>query len=162
MKQMKEFNELYKKYSNEIYKYLFYLTGNKEDSEELLQETFFQAFKSIERFRGDCSVSTWLYAIAKNCYYKYLRKKKNHLSLDKVEELRSNDTPDIVLEKSHDIWRVRQAISYLEEPFKEVVILRVINELSFKDIGYILNKNENWARVTFHRAKAKLGKELKE
>lgn len=159
---MKEFNELYKEYSNGIYKYLYYLTGNKDDSEELLQETFLQAFRSIEKFRGDCSVSTWLYAIAKNCYYKYLRKKKEHISLDNIEEIRDSNTPEIELEKLQEISRVRQAVRRLDEPFKEVVILRSINELSFKDIGYILQKNENWARVTFHRAKAKLGKELKE
>ena len=159
---MREFNELYKEYSNGIYKYLYYLTGNKDDSEELLQETFLQAFRSIEKFRGDCSVSTWLYAIAKNCYYKYLRKKKDHISLDNIEEIRDSNTPEIELEKLQEISRVRHAVRSLDEPFKEVVILRSINELSFKDIGYILQKNENWARVTFHRAKAKLGKELKE
>lgn len=159
---MKEFNEFYKRHNNEIYKYLFYLTGNKEDSEELLQETFLQAFKSIEKFRGDCSISTWLYAIAKNCYYKYLRKKRENVSIENASEVIDGITPEVAFEKNQEITRVREAISKLEEPFKEVVILRCINERSFKEIGYILNKNENWARVTFHRAKAKLGKELKE
>lgn len=159
---MKEFSELYRLYSEKIYKYLLYLTCNKHDAEELLQETFFQAFKSISRFKGESSISTWLFSIARNVYLKKYNgdKKRKEISLE-VEDIKVIvKSPLDELEEKEEVNRILKAINILDEPYRQVVILRSLNELSFREIGDILNKNENWVRVTFYRGKVKLGKEL--
>lgn len=159
---MKEFSEIYRLYSDKIYKYLLYLTCNKHDAEELLQETFFQAFKSIARFKGESSISTWLFSIARNVYLKKYNvdKKRNETSLEVENIIVVTKLPLDELEEKEGVLSILKAINLLDEPYRQVVILRSLNELSFREVGEILNRNENWARVTFYRGKAKLGKEL--
>ncbi|MBU3105609.1 RNA polymerase sigma factor [Clostridium gasigenes] len=159
---MKEFSELYRLYSEKIYKYLLYLTCNKHEAEELLQETFFQAFKSISRFKGESSISTWLFSIARNVYLKKYNddKKRDEISLELENIIGVTKSPLDELEAKEEECRILKAINLLDETYRQVVILRSLNELSFREIGEILNKNENWARVTFYRGKVKLGKEL--
>lgn len=159
---MKEFSQLYRLYSEKIYKYLLYLTCNKHEAEELLQETFFQAFKSISRFKGESSISTWLFSIARNVYLKKYNddKKRDETSLELENIIGVAKSPLDELEAKEDERRILKAINLLDDTYRQVVILRSLNELSFREIGEILNKNENWARVTFYRGKVKLGKEL--
>lgn len=155
---MKEFTEIYKLYSRELYNYLYYLTNDKTLTEELVQETFFQAYISIYRFKGNSSIKTWLYQIGKYVYFKHL--KKNPTIYDEINE---NDTEDVnpsspskLVEKKEENLLLLQAIKLLNEPYKQVVILRSFNDLSFKAIGDIFVKSESWARVTFHRGIYKL------
>ncbi|MFJ7508341.1 RNA polymerase sigma factor [Peribacillus simplex] len=160
---MKDFKEFYRLYSKELYNYLFYLTNDRTLAEELVQETFYQAFKSIHRFKGDSKIKTWLYQIGKNVYYKYL--KMNSPNNDVFDENDGNfaniSTPENILQKEEQDRALHQAIQQLKEPYKQVVILRSFNELSFKDIGEVFLESENWARVTFHRGKHKLRTILK-
>lgn len=160
---MKEFDELYKMYSEGVYKYLAYLTGDLSVAEELLQETFFQAFKNINKFRGESKISTWIYGIARNIYLKnYSREKKYNLC--HIDELRNHLNNEQLLEYNYErketIREVLWEINKLDYDSKQVVLLRASNDLSFKDIGEILGKSEGWARVTFHRSKIKLRKEI--
>lgn len=158
---MKEFSELYNLYSKEIYKYFLYQVGNPHEAEELVQETFYQCYKSLGNFKGNSTVKTWIYSIGKNTYYKYLSKKKNNEI--NIENLKLSDelsSPLKCYEDKEELLNIMLKIKNLEEPYRQVIILRAINNLSFKEIGYILGKSESYGRVTFHRAKAKLGKEL--
>ena len=75
-KVMQNIEEVYKQYSNTVYKYLFCLTGKEEIAEDLTQETFAIAIKQINKFRGDCKISVWLCQIAKHLWYKELKKSK--------------------------------------------------------------------------------------
>ncbi|MEQ6377459.1 RNA polymerase sigma factor [Bacillaceae bacterium S4-13-56] len=160
---MKDFQELYRLYSKPLYNYLFYLTSDRALAEELVQETFYQAFKSIHRFKGESSIKTWVFQIGRNVYYKHLKK-----NLHKHDEFDENDmkfvslsTPDRVLEQVEQERMLHQAIQELKEPYKQVLILRSFNELSFKEIGEMFRESENWSRVTFHRGKLKLREILK-
>lgn len=160
---MREFDDLYKEYSEGIFKYLIYLTGSKSSAEELLQETFFQAFKSINRFKGESKISTWLYSIARNVYLKQYSKNKKY-NICELNELSSYINPQDLLETNYErketLREVLKKISNLDFDSRQVILFRVVNELSFKDIGDILGKSENWARVTFHRVKVRLRKEI--
>lgn len=160
---MKDFKELYRLYSKELYNYLFYLTNDRTLAEELVQETFYQAFKSIHRFRGDSKIKTWLYQIGKNVYYKYLKMNPpNNDVFDESDGKFANSfTPEHILLDEEQDRVLHQAIQQLRDPYKQVVILRSFNELSFKDIGGVFLESENWARVTFHRGKHKLSTILK-
>lgn len=157
---MNNFNEVYKAYGNQVYKYLVSLTKDAVLAEELTQETFYQAIKSIHKFREDCKLSVWLCQIAKYSYYKYLKKHKNYEEYDNIHQaVIDSEGPEGIYEKKDSKLSILKAIHMLEEPYKEVISLRTYSELSFKEIGEIFSKSENWARVTFYRGKTKL-KEL--
>ena len=84
---MQNIEEIYKQHSNEVYKYLFCLTGNADISEELTQETFAIAVKEITKFKGNCKVSVWLCQIAKYLWYKELKKKsRKNVSIEEINE----------------------------------------------------------------------------
>lgn len=156
---MKEIEELYLNYAKSVYKYLLCLSKNKDIAEDLTQETFYQASKSINNFKGECKVSVWLCQIAKYSWYKHLDKcKKNHCdSYDEVAfEVSCNKNLESDFIKSEDKMELFKKIHLLDPQSKEIIYLRLSGELSFKEIGDIFNKSENWARVSFYRAKKKL------
>lgn len=131
------------------------LCHNADLSEELTQETFYQAVKSIDRYNGECKMSVWLCQIAKHTYYKYLEKNKKE-QRDVGQHHILHTSPETEFIHTEDKIALYRTIHLLEEPYKEVLLLRILGDLSFKEIGEIQLKNENWARVTFYRAKLKL------
>lgn len=157
---MQSMEEIYQKYAQTVYRYLFSLTQNHHLSEELTQETFYQAIRSIDRYDGSCKISTWLCAIAKNQLQVYRRKHPV------VEEWEAND--GVALSAEKDALMQASRIDILKklhecpEPFREILYLRIFGNLSFREIGEILGKTENWARVTFYRGKEKLRKEFEQ
>jgi len=157
-------DELYSEYFQTVFKYMFCITHDADLSEELTQETFYQAMKTCESFRGDCKVSVWLCQIAKRLWYKEYskRKRQGFNSIDDiVESLPAEESIEKdVVEKESKI-ELYKRISSLDEKTREVIYLRLTGELSFREIGDILMKNETWARVTFYRGKQKLAREGK-
>lgn len=146
-----------------VYKYLFCLTQDTYITEELTQETFYQASKGIHKFRGECKVSVWLCQIGKRLWYKELnRRKRDFIPIEEIEHLQSQD--DLEKKYLQNIEKVElfKLLHKLEEETREVMYLRLTGELSFAEIGEILGKTENWSRVTFYRGKQKLLKGRKE
>ncbi len=147
-----------------IYRYLISLTnGNDELAEELTQETFYQAVKSHHKFKGECKVSTWLCQIAKHSWFHYLEKKKIRQEIS-IDEITNYKIPQKSLEET---YMANQALSdlyaeidKLDESTKGVILHRIKGNLSFREIGDVFGKSENWARVTFFRGKQKIGKGL--
>lgn len=155
---------VYEENAKAVYKYLFCLTHNSDISEELTQETFYQATKGIDKFRGDCKISVWLCQIAKRLWYKELNKKKEQfVPMDEIEyELTSpEDIENNYLMNVQKVDLFRKLHNF-DEMTREVMYLRLTGELSFSEIGEILNKTETWARVTFYRGKQKLAKGMEE
>lgn len=149
--------EIYKSYAMTVYKYLLSMTHDEDLSEELTQETFYQAIRTIDRYDESCRISTWLCSIAKNVLITHRRKNRQH------EELNDWDSPqqpeqDEIIQAEERVSLIRR-IHELQEPYREVMYLRVFGELSFREIGDIQGKSENWARVTFYRGKEKLRKD---
>ena len=153
-------DEIYQQYAQTVYKYLISKTHKEDLAEELTQETFCQAIKSIGRFDGKCKISTWLCAIAKNLYLAYLRKHPAHEDIEEVD-VQVNSAENEALENLGKMELMKK-LHELEEPYREVTYLRVFGGLSFAEIGEILGRTENWARVTFYRGKEKLRKEVQE
>ena len=155
--------EIYKEYSKIVYTYLLSLTCNSELAEELMQETFYSAIKNINKFRNESSMKTWLFKIAKNKWFDYLKntKKSIEIGLDEIEEkfILVNSFEDDFSNKENVI-DLYQKIHKLDEKSREVIYLRIRADLSFKEIGLIMGESENWARVTFYRAKVKLKEEF--
>ena len=155
---MQNLEQLYEEYFQTVNKYLFCLTHNVDISEELTQETFYRAVKKINTYRGECKISVWLCQIAKNLWYDYCRKSKKVINADE-QELLKIQSPDKLEEQvvlNDEKMSLYKKMQKLDEKTREVIYLRITGELSFKEIGIILNETENWARVTFYRGKNKL------
>lgn len=150
--------KIYEDNAKAVYKYLFCLTHDVDISEELTQETFYQATKGIEGFREECKISVWLCQIAKRLWYKELKRKKEVPLSEMTEEIASFE--HIENEYLFNIEKVElfRMLHQFDENTREVMYLRLAGELSFAEIGNILGKTENWARVTFYRGKQKLMK----
>ena len=152
--------EIYQQYAQTVYRYLLSLTRDADLAEELTQETFYQAIRSIERFDGSCKLSTWLCAIAKRVLLTWQRKHPVQEGLCEDAGLASSAETEVLQQQSR-IELIRQ-MHRLPEPGREVMYLRVFGGLSFAEIGEVHGKSENWARVTYYRVKEKLRKEVSE
>ena len=156
-------NKICEEYYPLVYGYLLTLTNANHDlAEELTQETFFRAIKNINSFKGRSKVSTWLCQIAKYTFWQYLDKKyhSKEVYMEDAIEMPSLELVEDIYLKKEDSRRLYEAIDKLDEVTKAVVLYRITGELSFKEIGEIMNKSENWARVIFYRGKQRLGKEM--
>ena len=158
---MQSMEEIYRQHAQTVYRYLCSLTGDEGLSEELTQETFAQAVSSIGRFDGSCKVSTWLCAIAKNQLMAYRRRHPLQDSLDELAETGTSPagtapSPEEETLSAERKRRLYAAIHDSPEPAREVLYLRLLGGLSFREIGDVLGQSENWARVTFYRGKEKL------
>ncbi len=147
--------KLYEAYYMRVFSYVMTLAGNRTLAEEITQETFFRAFSRQSGFHGESDEATWLCAIAKNLFLDEKRRQRRCGPLP-------HDLPDSgkTMEQSavdrDASFRIHQALHDLEEPYREAFELRIFGELSFREIGMIFGKTENWARVTYHRARLKL------
>ncbi|MEE0964640.1 MAG: sigma-70 family RNA polymerase sigma factor [Ruminococcus bromii] len=160
-----EFDQIYSTYFKSVYLYVMQLSGNEHIAEEITSETFFKAINSVDRFRGDCDMRVWLCQIAKNTYYSYLKKNKKELSIDE-SNLQNVADPDAYVDtqisEREEARLIRKILHDISDPYKEVFMWRVFGELSFKDIGDLYGKTDNWACVTYHRARKMIQSRLEE
>lgn len=162
---MTGFEEIYRTYFNDVYRYIRRLSGDEGVADEITSETFFRAMRSIDGFRGDCELRVWLCQIAKNCYYTYLKSVSRAESLEETElfELPSREpAAEELCVQRDEASRIRAALHTLPDPYKEVFMWRVFAELSFSQIGKLFGKTGNWACVTYHRAKTMIKSRLEE
>jgi len=161
------FEQLYHDNFKRIYAFLYRLCGNSATAEDLTQDTFYEAYRSLHRFRGDSEIYTWLCAIAKHMYMKYLRKNKKTLEETDLTLAAdtfcaaSEDQPEERAERQAVIEAVRRIISKLPPKYADVVMLRVYSELPFAQAAKALGITENSAKVIYCRAKTMLLEELK-
>ncbi len=158
---MLSIEQIYSENSMIVYRYLLKITGNADMAEELTQETFYQALRCIDKFDESCKITTWLCAIAKNQLSLYLRK---HLNTDVAEEndqeTGAADSAEAAFFSEESRIELMKTMHHLPEILKEVIYMRVFGEMSFREIGEVMDHSENWARVTFYRAKVKLREEM--
>ena len=155
--------ELYRTYFDIVYRYICSISQDGPLAEEVTQETFFKALKKIDQFRGDCDVRVWLCQIAKNTLYDHLKKQKKQLSGDEQLEKTESDGGELLEEKlaqRSQAMEIHKVLHRLSEPYKEVFSLRIFGELNFREIGMLFGESENWARVTYYRARVKIREEL--
>ncbi len=171
--------ELYRENARIVHHFLLSLCHDRELAEDLTQETFLQAHLSLERYDGSCKLSTWLCQIAKHLYYRHLAKYGREIPSEQMgggcaetagsvsSDAGKGGTgksggPDRASQPEETVIRRLELLDVLKEMQKlpqqtrEVMYLRLTGELSFREIGEILGKSENWARVTFYRGKEKL------
>ena len=146
--------KLYEACYMRVFSYVMTLAGDRHLAEELTQETFCQAIRTVGSYDGRCKMSTWLCGIAKNVLRTHLRK---HPPAEPIDELPlSVPSAEAEAVSGEERLQLLRRLHALPEPSREVVYLRVFGDLSFREIGEVLERSENWARVTFYRAKEKL------
>ena len=155
---MENMDQVYRAYSSLVYRFLLARCRDGDLAEELTQETFYQAVKSAERYDGSCKLSVWLCQIAKHLWYQHLRRQKH--APEPLEAERSGgpvcpSAEDAVLARAEQMALLRR-IHALPEPGREVLYLRLFGGLSFREIGEVLGRTENWSRVTFYRGRERL------
>lgn len=152
----KEFDEIYRLYAADLYRFIYKLSMNEALSMDILQNTMLKAIMSYDKFKGNCSVKTWLCTIARNEYYNIIKSSESkNLPLDEAQNSLTESIENRILDSSQAL-EIHRILHALDEPYKEIFTLRVFAELKFSDIGAIFGKSENWARVNFFRAKEKL------
>lgn len=156
---MEDFESIYRDYFGDVFRYLRSLTLDESRAEDLTQETFLRAMRSLSSFRGECEVRVWLCRIAKNLWLND-RKKRSREGGELSEEL--PDDADFIgaFTDRQTAMELHRILHRTEEPYKEVFSLRVFGEMSFRDIGELFGKSEHWACVTYHRARERIRREL--
>lgn len=153
---MDEMEQIYQQHARTVYKFLLAQCGDPDLAEDLTQETFYQAIRSIDRFDGSCKLSVWLCQIARHLWYQHLRRHRREAPMpDTPLETPVPSAEEGLLEQEGRLALLKQ-IHALPELSREVVYLRAFGDLSFREIGDVLGKTEVWARVTFYRSKERL------
>ena len=148
---MEDMSRLYQQHAQTVYKFLLAQCRDAHLAEELTQETFYQAIRSVDRFNGSCKVSVWLCQIAKHLWYQHLRKHRREAAEGPPETvLPSAEEGTLAQEGQLELLRKIHALS---PDAREVVYLRSFGGLSFREIGDVCGRTETWARVTFYRSK---------
>lgn len=159
---MESFEQIYSSYLKDVYQYVFSLCRDPAEAEEITQETFFQALKSLSSFRGECKLIVWLCQIAKHIYYARQNKRKRlaHQPPEELPPQMLRGSADTSMEQrlldEADAMAIHRQLHDLEEPYKEVFMLRVFGELPFRKIADLFGRTEGWARITYHRAKLRI------
>ena len=149
---------LYRENVKIVSHYLYSLCGDEELVKDLTQETFLRAYESLERFDGSCKISTWLCQIAKHLLYQHWAKAGRQVptepeDLTQITSAMEKDNPENSVITRIELIDCLKELQKLPEAMREVVYLRVMSDLSYREIGEIMGKSENWARVNFYRAK---------
>ena len=153
MTSRENFEIIYKEYAPTIRKLCLSYTGNKDNAEDLIQETFIAVWKKIDSFRNDAKLSTWIYRIAINNCLMSIRKQQY---LEKIANKTFIDTPDETSdEKAQQIDLLYTCISKLKEADR-ILITFVLEEKPYEEIAEITGITENNLRVKIHRIKKEL------
>ena len=160
---MQSMDEIYRSYSVPLYRYLKILTRSEDLAEELTQETFCEAIRCIDRYDGSCQMLTWLCQIAKHKWYDILKRQNRRQATDSA--LRNNyisaeELPAHVVERQDEAERLYCRIQALPQESREILLLRLSAELSFRQIGEITGLSENAARVKYYRIRKQLAEQL--
>ena len=158
-------DNLYQEYAKMIYRFIYLKCNDTDLAEDIVQTTFLKAILQINSFKNQSKISTWLCEIAKNEYLNYCRKYNRQQSYDEYlknsekqmhEESYIHDTmlEKVILSEQAEI--IREILNTLNEPYKEVFMLRIYGEYSFREIANVFKKNDTWARVTYYRARKKI------
>lgn len=156
-----DFENIYKEYFSDVYKYVLCLCHNEAMAEEVTQETFFKAMRHMDKFNGNCKLYVWLCQIARNTYFKFAAKQKRIVQEDVAYD--KNPTLDVETDylDKEDARKLHILLHNLNEPYKEVFTLRVFGELSYLQISELFGKTDSWARLIFYRAKKQLQEAMK-
>ncbi|MBP1042678.1 RNA polymerase sigma factor [Vagococcus sp. BWB3-3] len=139
---MEKFDDIYRLYFSDVYKYILSLSQNESIAEDITQEIFFKVMKNIKKFNGSCSLFVSLCQIAKNSYFTLYKKEKRLVPLPTENNFLSADNLELSLTNKEVAKELHFLLHQLPEPYKEVITLRVFGELPFSLIGELFDKSD--------------------
>lgn len=164
------FRVIVERYLKPIYGYAFRLTGSKRDADDIVQDVFVKVWKNIGKYDLSMDFKTWLFVIARNTIFDYLKKRKEYVFSDFENEEGENelaenladesDLPDELVLRSENAEIIKKMITELPKKFQEILSLRYEDDLSFMEISKILEKPLNTVRSYHRRALLKLKEKL--
>ena len=158
---MTEFEAIYEAYFRQVYRFALSLCRDEYLAEEITQRAFWNAYRNLDSFQGRANVATWLCRIAKNEYALILRRRKKEVPEEVLENLAAPGAIGEAAEDGRSARSLQRIVHGLEEPYKEVFLLRVYGEFPFARIAQLFGRSESWARVTFFRAKVQVQEQAK-
>lgn len=149
------FGLLYEKYINKIYNFIYYKTFSRENTEDLVSKTFFKALRNLEDFKGE-NFSAWLYRIARNNVIDHYRTQKKDISLEEIWEMSDDINREDNFDTKEKLEEVKKIIKDMKANQKEIILMRVWDGLSYREIADILGKSEASCKMMFCRATREL------
>jgi RNA polymerase sigma-70 factor (ECF subfamily) len=156
----KAFGELYKRYVEQVFKYLYSRVGNVPDAEDITAQTFLAAFESFERFREEKHFAAWLFSIARNKVMDYFRAQNTTPSLDTIRDVSVENDPLSAMVRSEQVNALSGLIRSMKEEEQELLRLRFLAEMSFPEIAYCLHRKEDAVKKSIYRLLARLRNQL--
>lgn len=147
------FSRLLEQYGNRMLRSAFCMSRNQAEAEDLVQETFLQAFKTADRFKGRSKIYTWLYGIMLNCFRAKRRKKKYHVDIDNVAEIES---PPLIVKEATKIEVIHDAINSLDKDQATIIKLRYFENKTIEEIANILEISKGTVKSRLHYAREKI------
>ena len=153
------FGELVEQYRDNVYRLAYRMCGNTYDADEAAQEAFVAAWRALPNFRGDAKFSTWLYRLTTNAAIDVMRREKRHQTVgdgEMIEVADDADSPQETVERTEQQEAVQEALSTLSEEYREVLLLRYMEELDYAEIAEVLQLPSGTVKSRINRAKAAL------
>jgi RNA polymerase sigma-70 factor, ECF subfamily len=157
----KEFNKIYDNNKNAVYSYLYYMTKDVEDAEDLCQDTFFKIYRNIKNYRGDCNERSWCITIARNTFLSWIRKKKPKIAVgEDLDQIPTDagSNPEAMVLKKEEGSRIKEILLMLKEEYRTILLLRDYEEMSYKEIGMVTGLSESAVKIRIFRAREKYKK----
>lgn len=158
------FTEIYNDYSEDVYRYIFYMVRDPQAAEDLTQDAFVKVYRQIHTFKSNSSIKTWIFKISRNVTLDHLKKKKPALFtdpqslMDVIRQEQKSSVETII--QTEEVEAMYASLQNLKKEYREVLILRKINECSIKETAGILNWSEDKVKSMTFRALAKLKEDL--
>lgn len=153
------FEQLVVAYRDQVFRLALRMCGNEADADEVAQEAFLSAWKALPNFRGDSRFSTWLYQLTSHAAIDLMRRKKRQIAAEDITEVSAPDPapgPQQQAEQSETRQAVRDAMAQLSPEYRQIVVLRFLQELSYEEIGAVLKLPPGTVKSRLNRAKAQL------
>ncbi|MBN2536359.1 MAG: sigma-70 family RNA polymerase sigma factor [Spirochaetales bacterium] len=156
-----QFAEVYDNYASRIYQFIYYKTYHKETAEDITSQTFLRAFENLDHFDPEKgSISAWIYQIARNLVVDHYRAKKKTVDIDDVWDLAGEQNVELDVQNKEQLEELREVLKKLPVEQRDILILRIWQELSYKEIAQIIGKTEGACKMMFSRVIATLRKNL--